>query len=382
MSYLEYTVTRVPTGFSKVLHLNWALILLLIAVAGVGFLMLYSVAGGSLSPWAEPQIKRFVLGTVLMFAVAMVPVWFWRNMAGVAYGASILLLLFVEFFGVIGMGAQRWIDLGFMRLQPSELTKITMIMLLASYYDWLDIHKVSRPLWVAIPLVVILLPAALVLRQPDLGTAILLIAGGGIMMFLAGVSWLYFGAVFAAGAGLVAAVFQSRGTDWQLLKDYQYRRIDAFLDPATDPLGAGYNITQSKIALGSGGWAGRGFMQGTQSRLNFLPEKQTDFIFTTLAEEFGFVGGVSLLVLYTLIIVFCVVSAMGNKDRFGSLLTLGIAATFFLFFAVNMSMVMGLVPVVGVPLPLVSYGGTAMLVLLVAFGLVQSAHVHRPRGRT
>ena len=382
MSYLEYTVTRVPTGFSKVLHLNWALILLLIAVAGVGFLMLYSVAGGSLSPWAEPQIKRFVLGTVLMFAVAMVPVWFWRNMAGVAYGASILLLLFVEFFGVIGMGAQRWIDLGFMRLQPSELTKITMIMLLASYYDWLDIHKVSRPLWVAIPLVVILLPAALVLRQPDLGTAILLIAGGGIMMFLAGVSWLYFGAVFAAGAGLVAAVFQSRGTDWQLLKDYQYRRIDAFLDPATDPLGAGYNITQSKIALGSGGWAGRGVIQGTQSRVNVRPARQTDYNFTTLAEEFGFVGGVSLLVLYTLIIVFCVVSAMGNKDRFGSLLTLGIAATFFLFFAVNMSMVMGLVPVVGVPLPLVSYGGTAMLVLLVAFGLVQSAHVHRPRGRT
>jgi rod shape determining protein RodA len=164
------------------------------------------------------------------------------------------------------------------------------------------------------------------------------------------------------------------------LEDYQYRRIDTFLDPSQDPLGAGYHITQSKIALGSGGLSGRGFMQGTQSRLNFLPEKHTDFIFTTLAEEFGFVGALSLLTLYGLIIFFCIVSAAANKDRYSSLVILGVAATFFLYFAVNMSMVMGLAPVVGVPLPLVSYGGSAMLVLLIAFGLVQSAHVHRPRG--
>lgn len=179
--------------------------------------------------------------------------------------------------------------------------------------------------------------------------------------------------------GLVVAVFQSRGTEWQLLKNYQYRRIDTFLDPSSDPLGAGYHITQSKIALGSGGWTGRGFMQGTQSRLNFLPEKHTDFIFTTLAEEFGYVGAVSLLSLYALIVVFCIASAISNKDRYSSLLILGIAGAFFLFFAVNMSMVMGLAPVVGVPLPLVSYGGSAMLVLMAGFGLVQSAHVHRPR---
>ena len=223
-------------------------------------------------------------------------------------------------------------------------------------------------------------PTLLVLKQPDLGTAILLLAGGGIVMFLAGVSWWYFGAVAAAIGGLISAVFTSRGTDWQLLQDYQYRRIDTFLDPSSDPLGAGYHITQSKIALGSGGWTGRGFMQGTQSRLNFLPEKHTDIIFTSLAVEFGCFGGISLLTLYGLIILFCIVSALGNRDRFGALLTMGIAAAFFLFFAVNMSMVMGLAPVVGVPLPLVSYGGSAMLVLLVAFGLVQSAHVHRPRG--
>lgn len=381
MSYLEYTVKTVPTGFRKVLFMNWALVLLLIAVACVGFLMLYSVAGGNISRWAEPQMERFVLGLVIMFAVAMVPIWFWRNVAGLAYGLSILLLLFVEFFGVTGMGAQRWIDLGFMRLQPSELTKITLVMILAAYYDWLDIRKVSHPLFVAIPIVLILIPTFLVLTQPDLGTAILLLAGGGIVMFLAGVSWWYFGAVAAAGGGLIAAVFSSRGTSWQLLQDYQYRRIDTFLDPASDPLGAGYHITQSKIALGSGGWTGRGFMQGTQSRLNFLPEKHTDFIFTTLAEEFGFVGAASLLTLYALILIFCVLSALKNPDRFGSLLTLGIAAAFFLFFAVNMSMVMGLAPVVGVPLPLVSFGGSAMLVLMAAFGLVQSAHIHRPRGR-
>jgi len=343
--------------------------------------MLYSVAGGSLQPWAEPQMKRFALGVFAMFVIAMVPIWFWRNMAGLAYGVSLALLLAVEFFGETGMGAQRWINLGFMRLQPSELTKITLIMILAAYYDWLDIRKTSRPLWVIIPLILIALPTYLVLRQPDLGTSILLVTGGGIVMFLAGVSWWYFIAVIGAGVGTVAAVFSSRGTDWQLLKDYQYRRIDTFLDPSTDPLGAGYHITQSKIALGSGGWTGRGFMQGTQSRLNFLPEKHTDFIFTTLAEEFGFVGAFSLLSLYVLVVFFCVVSAIRNRDRFGSLLTLGIGATFFLFFAVNMAMVMGLAPVVGVPLPLVSYGGSAMLVLMVGFGLAQSAHVHRPRGR-
>ncbi|WP_163846861.1 rod shape-determining protein RodA [Pseudooceanicola aestuarii] len=379
MSYLEYNVKYVPSGIRKVLYLNWALALLLAAVASVGFLMLYSVAGGSFSPWADPQMRRFAAGFILMIVIGLVPIWFWRNMSALAYLAALMLLVFVEFFGSVGMGAQRWIDLGFIRLQPSELMKITLVMFLAAYYDWLPVQKVSHPLWVAIPVIFIVLPTFLVLKQPDLGTSILLLTGGGALMFLAGVHWAYFAAVIAAATGLVAAVFESRGTDWQLLKDYQFRRIDTFLDPSTDPLGAGYHITQSKIALGSGGWTGRGFMQGTQSRLNFLPEKQTDFIFTTLAEEFGFLGGISLLGLYALIIFFCIASALSNSNRYASLLTLGIATTLFLFFAVNMSMVMGLAPVVGVPLPLVSYGGSAMLVLMLAFGLVQSAHVHKPR---
>jgi rod shape determining protein RodA len=301
--------------------------------------------------------------------------------AVLAYGASLVLLLLVEFFGAVGMGAQRWIDIGPLRLQPSELTKVTVVMILAAYYDWLDVKKVSRPLWVLVPVLIVLLPAGLTLIQPDLGTAILIVMGGGIVMFAAGVSWWYFGVVAAAGVGLVFAVFASRGTPWQLLRDYQYRRIDTFMDPSVDPLGAGYHITQSKIALGSGGLSGRGFMQGTQSRLNFLPEKHTDFIFTTVAEEFGFIGGMSLLGLYALIIIFCIAAAIQNRDRFSSLLILGIVGNIFLFVAVNMSMVMGLAPVKGVPLPLVSYGGSAMLVVMVAFGLVQSAHVHRPRNR-
>ncbi|MDG1339707.1 MAG: rod shape-determining protein RodA [Paracoccaceae bacterium] len=379
MSYLEYNTAYTPTGFRKLLFLNWPVIFLITAVAGAGFLMLYSVAGGSITPWVEPQVKRFGLGMAMMLVIAMVPIWFWRNMAGVAYGVSLLLLLAVEFFGATGMGAQRWIDLGFMRLQPSELTKITLVMLLAAYYDWLPTKKTSHPLWILIPLLFIALPTLLVLRQPDLGTAILLTLGGGTVMFLAGVHWAYFASVIAAGVGTVWAIFEFRGTEWQLLKDYQYRRIDIFLDPTMDPTDAGYHITQAKIAFGSGGWSGRGFMQGTQSRLNFLPEKHTDFIFTTLAEEFGFIGAAALLLLYALIIVFCVASALSNRDRFSSLLTLGVAMTFFLFFALNMSMVMGLAPVVGVPLPLVSYGGSAMLVLLIAFGFVQSAHVHKPR---
>ncbi|WP_417733780.1 rod shape-determining protein RodA [Roseovarius sp.] len=379
MSYLEYTVKTTPSGPGKVLHLNWPLVVLLVAVAGVGFLMLYSVAGGSLSPWAEPQMKRFALGFAVMLTVAMVPIWFWRNMSLLAYLVSLALLIAVALVGIEGKGAQRWIDIGFMRLQPSELVKITLVMLLAAYYDWLPMSRVSRPVWVALPVAMILFPVALVLRQPDLGTSILLLAAGGVMMFIAGVHWAYFATVIAAVVALVFAVFESRGTPWQMLENYQYRRIDTFLNPDNDPLGAGYHITQSKIALGSGGWTGRGFMQGTQSRLNFLPEKHTDFIFVTLAEEFGFVGAISILGLYALILIFCISTALSNRDRYSSLLTLGIAMTFFLFFSVNMSMVMGLMPVVGVPLPLVSYGGSAMLVLMVGFGLVQSAHIHKPR---
>ncbi|MEM6609753.1 MAG: rod shape-determining protein RodA [Pseudomonadota bacterium] len=379
MSFLEYTVKTTPSGLRKFLYFNWPLVVLVSAVAGIGCLMLYSVAGGSMNPWAGPQIQRFTLGFVIMFGVALVPIWFWRNMSVLAYAGSVLLLIYVEFFGFTAGGAQRWIDLGFMRLQPSEVAKITIVMLLAAYYDWLPSDRTSRPLWVALPVAFILVPVLLTLRQPDLGTALLLMCGGAAVVFMAGVHWIYFAVALVPAIGAVNAIFLLRGTAWQPLQDYQYDRIDVFLDPSIDPLGDGYHITQSQIALGAGGMSGRGFMQGTQTQNDFLPEAQTDFIFTTLAEEFGFIGSASLLFLYVLILVFCIATALQTKDRYASILAFGIAVSFFLYFAVNMAMVMGLLPVVGVPLPLVSFGGSAMLVLMTAFGLVQSAHIHRPR---
>ncbi len=379
MSFLEYRLKSVPSGVSKILYLNWALFLVVTAVAAIGWLMLYSIAGGNIETWAEPQMKRFAAGFVIALAVAMTPIWFWRNMSTLGYALTFILLLIVEFFGTVGMGAQRWIDLGFMRLQPSELMKVTLVMMLAAYYDWLDDKRISRPLWVLIPVLLIVVPTILVLMQPNLGTSVMLIVAGGAVMFAAGVSWWYFGAVALLGGAAISSIFVTRGTAWQFLHDYQYKRIDTFLDPAADPLGAGYNIIQAKIALGSGGWTGKGFMQGTQSRLNFLPEKETDFIFTILGEEFGFVGAFSLLTLYALILIFLIWAALQNKDRFSQLFIIGIAMNFFLYIAVNLSMVMGMAPVVGVPLPFLSYGGSATLVLLLAFGLVQSAIVHRPR---
>ncbi|MBC6443659.1 MAG: rod shape-determining protein RodA [Rhodobacteraceae bacterium] len=379
MSYFEHDVRTVPTGISKVLYLNWPLALLLLALALTGFLMLYSVAGGDIDHWAVPHIIRFTTGFAIMLVVAFIPLDFWCKISPIAYLVGLVMLLAVPYAGVSRGGAQRWLDLGFSTLQPSELMKIGVVMVLAFYYDGLDERRVSRPFWVLLPIMLILLPTILVLQQPDLGTAILIMAGGAVVMFVAGVSWWYFVAVTLGITLLLTGVFASRGTEYQLLEDYQYKRIETFLDPGSDPLGSGYHITQSKIALGSGGITGRGFMQGTQHMLDFLPEKHTDFIFTTLGEEFGFVGGITLLVLYSLIMTFCFASALTNRDRFGTLLAIGVSTTFFFYFAVNISMVMGLVPVVGVPLPLVSYGGSAMLALMVAFGLVQSAHIHRPR---
>ena len=379
MTWLVETSRTTPHGFAKIFHFNWALALLITAVASSGFLMLYSVANGNIDLWAKPQMMRFGVGFVAMLVIGMIHIHFWRGTAPFAYVGALALLIGVELFGSTGMGAQRWIDLGFMRLQPSEVMKVALVMVLALYYDWIPANMVSRPQWLILPAVLTLVPVLLVLRQPDLGTALLLIGSAAVVLFLAGVSIWYFVAATLAGIGSIAAVLFTRHTPYQLLQDYQYRRIETFLNPASDPLGSGYHITQSKIALGSGGLDGRGFMEGTQSRLNFLPEKHTDFIFTTLAEEFGFVGSVTLLVLYALIIAFCTSSMLSNANRFGALLTGGLAATFFFFFSVNMAMVMGLAPVVGVPLPLVSYGGSAMLVLMGAFGLIQSAHVHRPR---
>ena len=370
-----------PKGISKIFALDWPVLLLVFTVSNFGFLILYSVADGSLKPWAQPQMIRFSIGFLLILIFSFIHINFWRRLSLIIYLLSILLLILVLNFGISGGGAQRWLDLKFLRLQPSELMKLSLVMVLALYYDWLKPERLSNIIWVAIPIILILVPAGLVIIQPDLGTGLLIGFIGVSMMFLAGISWWYFIIAFSLLPIALSTIWVSRGKTWQFLTDYQYRRIDTFLNPSLDPLGSGYHITQSKIALGSGGLTGRGFMQGTQSQLNFLPRNHTDFIFTTLAEEFGFLGAISLLAIYGLIVIFLTASAVTNKSRFGALLTGGLTINFFSYFAINIAMVMGLAPVVGVPLPLISYGGSAMLVLLASFGLMQSAHVHRLRDK-
>jgi rod shape determining protein RodA len=272
--------------------------------------------------------------------------------------------------GSIGMGAQRWIDLGFIQLQPSELMKVTLILALARYFHGVGAEEIGRPLRLVLPLMLVALPVALVLKQPDLGTAVMLLMVGGALFFVGGVRIWKFAAVAAAGLGAIPVA-------WNLLHEYQRQRVLTFLDPESDPLGSGYHILQSKIALGSGGLWGKGLLGGTQSHLNFLPEKQTDFIFTMLAEEFGMAGGLLLLGLFALILVYAFAIGLRSRNQFGRLLAVGIGSNIFLYVFINIAMVMGIIPVVGVPLPLISYGGTAMLAVMFAFGLLISAYVHR-----
>ena len=361
---------------AKFSRFNWGLFCLVCATSMIGFVALYSVAGGSFDPWASLQIQRFLAGVVIMFAIALTPIRLWRVLALPLYLVSVAILGAVEFVGIEGQGARRWLQIGAIRMQPSEFVKLCMILLLSAYFARLQFKRVSRPLWLILPIAVICVPGYLVFRQPDLGTSVLTVLAGGIMLFAAGVQYRYFVAVAVLAAATVAAVVFSHGTDWQILEDYQYRRIETYLNPESDPFGAGYHTTQSKIAIGSGGLRGRGYLQGTQSQLNFLPEKHTDFVFTTLAEEFGLIWCVIILGFYGAIAAYCVRFVLYCTDRFCALLVIGLSSMFFLHFAANLAMVSGLVPVVGVPLPLISYGGTSLLVTLMTFGLIQSAHIH------
>ena len=339
--------------------------------------MLYSVADGDYNKWSKPQFEKFLIGFLIMFIMGFISIDFWRACSPFVYLFGIILLLLVLFFGDYGGGAKRWLELGSFRFQPSEIMKVGLIMFLSIYYDWLKPTNTSKFLWVIIPLIIIALPTALIIPQPDLGTGTIIAMTGVTMMFAAGVHYFYFLIVLFLIPAILVLIFYSRETSWQLVTDYQFNRIDTFLNPGKDPLGVGYQITQSKIALGSGGLDGKGFMQGSQSQLDFLPYKHTDFIFTTIAEEFGFFGGVGLLLIYSTILIFCLFSAFNNKNRFGSLMTIGLSTIFFSYFFVNIAAVTGMAPVTGVPLPLISYGGSAMLVVLGTFGLIQSAHVHR-----
>lgn len=354
----------------KVLGINWGLVLLLTTIACVGFAMLYSAANGHWEPWAAKQVVRFAVAVVIMIIVATVDLRFWLRSAYLLYIAAMLLLIAVEVRGAIGMGAQRWIDLGVIQLQPSELMKIALVLALARYFSMLTVEEIGRPLRLIMPALFILLPAGLVMKQPDLGTAMMLVLSGGAIFFIAGVRWWKFALVLMAGGG--AAPFA-----WHFLRDYQKNRILNFLDPENDPLGAGYHSLQSKIAIGSGGLFGKGFMMGSQSHLSFLPERQTDMIYTMLAEEFGLVGCVLVLGLYLLVFVYGFAIAFRSRSHFGRLLALGLTVNVFLYVFINTGMVMGLLPIVGVPLPLISYGGTSMLTVMFGFGLMMSVYVHR-----
>jgi len=305
-----------------------------------------------------------------MVGAALLDIRHWFRAAYWVYAIVLALVVAVDLRGFVGMGAQRWIDLGVIQLQPSELMNVVVVLALARYFHSLSSEDVGRIRHLILPALTVGVPAVLVLKQPDLGTAVMLLMGGAALFFIAGVRLRYFALTAAAAATALPGV-------WHFLRDYQKSRIYTFLDPDSDPLGAGYHILQSKIALGSGGLFGKGFLQGSQSHLSFLPEKQTDFIFTTLAEEFGLVGGLGLLALYSLIIVYGFAIALRSRNHFGRLLGLGIVTSFFLSVFINTAMVMGLIPVVGVPLPLISYGGTAMLAVMFGFGLLINVGVHR-----
>jgi rod shape determining protein RodA len=354
----------------KLWQLNWGLVLLLVLLAAIGAAMLYSAANARWDPWASRQLIRFAIGLVLMLAVAVTDIRLWMRYAYALYFLALGLLVAVEIMGVIGMGAQRWIDLGVIQLQPSEIMKITLVMALARYFHGATLEEIARTRFLIVPLMLIGAPIALVVRQPDLGTAIMLALTAGLIFFVAGVRAWKFSLV-------IGAVVAAMPLGWSQLHGYQKRRILTFLDPESDPLGAGYHILQSKIALGSGGVFGKGFLGGTQSHLSFLPEKQTDFIFTMLAEEFGMAGGLALLGIYALVLIYGIAISLRVRNQFGRLVVMGITGTFFFYVFINIAMVMGLVPVVGVPLPLVSYGGTAMLSLMIGFGFVLCAYVHR-----
>ncbi|MEE9272653.1 MAG: rod shape-determining protein RodA [Robiginitomaculum sp.] len=363
---------------NKLNELNWFLPVLAFIVGCIGVAMIYSATGGVWGLGAKQHFIRLCAGLILMLIIASIDVRIWFQLAYPGYVFALIFLICVEFFGVSVNGSQRWLDLFVVRIQPSEMMKMAMVLALARFYHDLPQWRVSKPVGVIGVLIIILAPVGLILLQPDLGTALLLAATGIVFAFLSGINWRVITGA-AVSAAIALPLFVQFG-----LKDYQRARIHTFLDPSRDPSGASYHIIQSKIALGSGGISGKGFMQGTQSSLNYVPENRTDFIFTVIGEEFGLVGGLGTMVLYILILGVCIWLANQCRHIFSRMLIMGLSMTFALYVFINMAMVMGLVPVVGVPLPLISYGGTVMMTVLAGFGIILSAHLHRnkelPRG--
>ena len=360
---------RLSVKFTEV---DWLFCLALCLIAGAGALMMFSIAGSNWQPWAASHLIKFALFFLMMVVLAMFDLRVWFAIAYPVYGLGLLLLVAVALFGDVRLGARRWLDLGPLgSFQPSEVMKIGLVLALGRFYHGISADRAKLSWWLLIPAVMIGAPVLLVARQPDLGTAILLTLTGLCVVVLAGLSWR------VIAAGVVATVAAIPPAFMFVLHDYQRDRILTFLHPENDPSGSGYHILQSKIALGSGGLMGKGYGLGSQSQLNFLPEKQTDFIFATLAEEFGFAGCFSVLFLYAVVIFMALRISSLAHSHFGRLSAAGVTATFAFYVLINGAMVMGLAPVVGVPMPLLSYGGTVMLTVMVGFGLVQSVRVHR-----
>ncbi|WP_300574819.1 rod shape-determining protein RodA [Phenylobacterium sp.] len=355
----------------KFTQIDWTFVIALCLLAGTGSLMMFSVAGSSWEPWAGAHLFRFGFCLILMIALALFDIRVWFALAYPIYGLGLALLVAVELFGDTRMGATRWLDLGFISFQPSEVMKVGIVLALARFYHGVSAENARLSWWLLIPAFMIGAPVLLVAHQPDLGTAMLIAMTGGAIVVLAGLSWRI---IAAAALAFIVAV---PPMVMFVMHDYQRKRVLTFLNPESDPSGSGYHILQSKIALGSGGFFGKGYGLGSQSQLNFLPEKHTDFIFATLAEEFGFLGCASVLAIFAAVIFMALRTAALAHSHFGRLAASGVTATFTLYVLINGAMVMGLAPVVGVPMPLLSYGGTVMLTVMIGFGLVQSVRVHR-----
>ncbi len=357
------------TLFQKIKNLDYILLISVVLLSVLSVFVMYSTDGGEILFHTKNHFVKLAVFFPLMIFVAFFNIKFWHNFSYIIYLIVILLLIYVSFFGIKSSGSQRWMDVYFFVLQPSELMKIAIIMCLAKYYHRLKIENVNSLTSITIVLSVILIPTIFVVSQPDLGTSILIALSGLIILWLGGVKIKYF--IYSFITFLISLPFII-----SFLKPYQKLRILTFLDPDRDPLGAGYQIIQSKIAIGSGGLDGKGFLKGTQSYLDFLPEKHTDFIFTLFSEEFGFIGSVGLLILYSIIIFRIVRIGSISRSNFSRLFCFGYAFAIFIYIVVNLSMVLGLLPIVGSPLPIMSYGGSSMLATMIGFGIVLSAKIN------
>ncbi len=354
----------------RLAEINWFIVIIMSTIAMIGFAMMVSAAGGAFHPWAAQQVSKFCIAFVLMMIIAMLPMRMLMDYAYPIYFICLLVLVGVDIIGHTGMGAKRWLTLGGLNLQPSEFMKLAVILVLARYFHQLHPDDIRRFPFLIPPVLLIAMPAIFILRQPNLGTTTIMCTVGVILCFLAGVQWRYFISIAVGGAAALPVV-------WHFMHDYQKRRVLTFLNPDQDPLGAGYNILQSMIAIGSGGLFGKGYLKGSQSQLNFLPEKHTDFIFTMLAEEFGFLGCLILLILYIILLSAGMMVAMRSRSTFGAMMASGVSALLFMHILINCSMVMGMMPVVGVPLPLMSYGGSIMVSTVLAIGLLLNAYANR-----